>query len=54
MVRSLPIVSFRGKRWFLDMRLKELRNVDNPHEWVDFGEVDLRELVVVEPGRELG
>jgi hypothetical protein len=53
MVRRLPVVSFKGKRWFLDERLKELRNVENPHEWVDLGELDLKELVVLEAGYEV-
>ncbi len=54
MARALPIVSSGGKRWFLDMRLRELRNVKNPHEWVDFSEVDWEGLKVVEPGGEIG
>ncbi len=31
----LPIVTIKGKRYFVDERLKELRNVTNPHERVD-------------------
>jgi hypothetical protein len=31
----LPIVKFRRKRWFFDERLSQLRNVNNPHEWID-------------------
>ena len=38
MVRKLPVVRFRGKRWFFDARLSELRNVKNPHEWIDLDE----------------
>lgn len=36
MPRRLPIVLIRGKRYFLDMRLRQYRNVENPHEWIDF------------------
>ena len=53
MVRRLPIVSFEGKRWFLDARLRELRNVENPHEWVELDEVVLNELVILETGLEM-
>ena len=34
--RRLPIVAINGKRYFLDMRLRQYRNVENPHEWIDF------------------
>ena len=34
--RMLPIVEFDGRSWFLDKRLKEFRDVKNPHNRVDF------------------
>jgi hypothetical protein len=40
-VRMLPIVGHERKRWFLDERLKELRNVKNPHEFVRLNEFEI-------------
>lgn len=37
-VRQLPIVEFAGKKWFLDTRLNEFRNVENPHDRIDCDE----------------
>lgn len=34
--RRLPIVTVEGKSYFLDIRLRQYRNVENPHDWVDF------------------
>ena len=31
----LPIVVYEGKHWFLDIRLSQIRNVHNPHEFRD-------------------
>jgi hypothetical protein len=30
--RRLPTVRIRGKRYFIDDRLRELRNIENPHD----------------------
>jgi hypothetical protein len=37
----LPIVAYQGKKWFFDDRLKEIRNVKNPHEWIDLDEFEV-------------
>lgn len=34
--RALPVVRINGVAYFLDVRLRQLRAVDNPHDWVDF------------------
>lgn len=34
-VKRLPIVTIGDTKWFLDERLNEARDVDNPHERVD-------------------
>ena len=34
--RRLPIVSIGGKRDFMDTRLRQYRNVENPHDFMDF------------------
>jgi len=31
-MKALPIVKFGGKKWFLDTRLDEFRNVENPND----------------------
>ena len=33
--RALPIVRYRGKRWFLDERLSELRDIHRPWRKID-------------------
>lgn len=30
--RQLPIVVINGRRYFMDVRLREYRAVDNPHD----------------------
>ena len=35
-VRMLPVVRINDVAYFLDVRLRQLRAVDNPHDWVDF------------------
>ncbi len=37
MVRALPIVRIGRKRYFVDERLEQLRNVKNPHDWIEIG-----------------
>ena len=32
----LPILNYEGVNYFLDMRLKQFREVRNPHSFVDF------------------
>jgi len=36
MPRVLPIVEVDGKRYFKDVRLRQLRNVENPNDFFDF------------------
>lgn len=36
MPRRLPVVALEGKSYFLDMRLRQYRNVENPHDSIDF------------------
>ena len=39
--RMLPIVTYERKQWFFDERLRQLRNVRNPHEWIDLNEFEM-------------
>jgi len=34
--RRLPIVQIDGINWFVDVRLRQFREVKNPHNFVDF------------------
>ena len=40
----LPIYKIQGKMYFLDKRLGEYRNVDDPNDRMDFNNVDLEDL----------
>jgi len=40
-VKMLPIVHYEGKLWFLDERLKQLRNVQNPHDFIDLNDFEI-------------
>jgi hypothetical protein len=37
----LPIIEYPGNKYFRDDRLKQIRNVDNPHDFFDFDETGL-------------
>jgi len=33
----LPVITLKnGKSYFVDNRLRELRHIHNPHDWIDF------------------
>ncbi len=34
--RVLPTVHLNGRDYYIDDRLKELRNIHNPHDSIDF------------------
>ena len=35
-MHMLPIVTVKSKHYFVDMRLHQLRNTSNPHDYIDF------------------
>jgi len=38
--RRLPTITLKnGKTYFVDKRLCELRNVDDPNDWLDFRDI---------------
>jgi hypothetical protein len=39
--RMLPVVCYERKQWFFDERLRQLRNVTNPHEWIELNEFEM-------------
>jgi len=34
-VRQLPIITRNGKKYYIDERLRQLRNINNPHDYID-------------------
>ena len=40
-VKMLPIVRYERKLWFFDERLRQIRNVRNPHEFIDLNEIEI-------------
>lgn len=48
-VTQLTIVKIGGKRFYVDEQLKQFRNVNNPHEFMSFSEVDVRYVRPDEP-----
>jgi hypothetical protein len=39
MIRQLPIIEYKGKKYFRDDRLRQIRNIENPHDYVDFNNI---------------
>ncbi len=39
--RMLHVVTYERKKWFFDERLRQLRNVENPHDWMDLNEFEM-------------
>ena len=40
-VKMLPVVRYEGKLWFLDERLRQLRNVGSPHDFIDLNDFEV-------------
>ena len=40
-VKMLPVVRYERKLWFFDERLRQLRNVGNPHDFIDLNEFEI-------------
>ena len=40
-VKMLPVVPYERKLWFLDERLRQLRNVRNPHDFINLDEFEV-------------
>ena len=44
-VKMLPVVRYEGKLWFLDKRLRQLRNVHNPHDFIDLNDFEVEYFI---------
>ena len=40
-MRMLPVVKYERRLWFLDERLRQLRNVRNPHDFINLNEFEV-------------
>ena len=40
-VKMLPVVRYERTVWFFDERLRQLRNVRNPHDFIDLDEFEV-------------
>ena len=40
-MRQLPIIAYKRKRWFLDERLRQIRNIKNPHDFIDLNPLEI-------------
>ena len=44
-MKELKKVKVRGKFYYLDERLKQLRNVKNPHDFINLNDFEVRYFV---------
>ena len=40
-VKMLPVVRYEQKLWFFDERLRQLRNVLNPHDFINLNDFEV-------------
>ena len=40
-VKMLPVVRYERKLWFFDERLRQLRNIRNPHDFINLNEFEV-------------
>ena len=40
-VKMLPVVRYERELWFLDERLRQLRNVRNPHDFINLNDFEI-------------
>ena len=43
--RELPQIQIAGKTYYADERLRQLRNIENPHDYIDFDEYEIPVLL---------
>lgn len=44
-VKMLPVVRYERKLWFFDERLRQLRNVRNPHDFIDLDNFEVEYFI---------
>jgi hypothetical protein len=40
-VKMLPVVRYERRLWFFDERLKQLRNIRNPHDFINLNDFEI-------------
>ena len=43
-VKMLPVVRYERKLWFLDEPLRQLRNIRNPHDFMDLNDFEVEDF----------
>jgi hypothetical protein len=51
--RRLPVVRLEGVEYFFDSRISQLRNVRNPHEFIDLSPIERKYFIEATIHREL-
>ena len=49
MAKKLAIVEYRGKKYYKDDRLRQIRNINDPCDSLEFNEIDEIYLRTIEP-----
>lgn len=49
MAKRLAIVRYKGKKYYKDDRLRQIRNINDPFDFLDFNEIDEFALKIIEP-----
>jgi hypothetical protein len=44
-VKMLPVVRYERKLWFFDERLRQLRNVRNPHDFINLNDFEVEYFI---------
>lgn len=52
-VKTLPRIDYKGKTWFVDMRLNQMRNVDDPNDYIDNPPITMEEEVIEKDGTRI-
>lgn len=41
-MKMLPVVNYEERQWFFDERLRQLRNIRNPHDFIDLNAFEVQ------------
>jgi len=44
-VKMLPVVRYERKLWFFDKRLRQLRNIHNPHDFINLNDFEMEYFI---------
>ena len=43
--KMLPVVRYERKLWFFDKRLRQLRNIHNPHDFINLNDFEMEYFI---------